>query len=307
MAHTTNSEPGQTEAFVIGSSRYLIAPEDGFRLMKWTLATAGSRSREILHWPEQAGETPFHKIRGGNPLLFPFSARTFDQGVQNFWRAPDGQRLPMPMHGFARDGTFLVTDKTSTQITGTLLPSEEARRAYPFDYLFSVTYAFEELAFTVLMELENREQVALPWSAGHHFYFNLPWHAGAARSHYRLNMEARKYAYQGPDGKLVMEKDREACHDFGDADLMDRIHWELRHNRISFGPKGGEEDVHLIVGDADPPPKGFTIVTWSESQEAPFYCVEPWMGPPNSPEHGKGLHWVGPGEKAGFKVQVSLY
>jgi galactose mutarotase-like enzyme len=295
-----------TREFSVGSSRFLIAPGHGFRLMRWTLRSAAG-TREILHWPDDPGGAPFPSIRGGNPLLFPFSGRSFDRGMENHWRAPGGERLPMPRHGFARDGRFTVVAEGDSHISGRLEPGEAARAAYPFDYVFTVHYTFEELALTVRMELENRDARALPWSAGHHFYFTLPWHPGARRRDYRLNMKARKCARHGPDGRLVMERDRESCHDLSDTELLDRIHWELRHNRVSFGPRGGEEDVHIIIGDAPVPPKGNAVVTWSESAEAPYYCVEPWMGPPNAAEHGKGLHWVGPGETGAFEVKVSLY
>jgi galactose mutarotase-like enzyme len=213
----------------------------------------------------------------------------------------------MPRHGFARDGRFTVTGAGDSHISGRLEPGEAARVAYPFEYVFTVRYTFEELAFTDLLQLHNIDTRPLPWSAGHHFYFTLPWHRGARRADYRLNMEARKCAGHAPDGRLLTQRDRESCHDLSDTVLLDRIHWELRHNRVSFGPRGGEEDVHIIIGDQPAPPKGYAVVTWSESAEAPFYCVEPWMGPPNAAEHGKGLHWVGPGETGSFEVQVSLY
>ena len=155
--------------------------------------------------------------------------------------------------------------------------------------------------------MTNQGSVPIPWSAGHHFFFKIPWHKGALREDYLLRMDPRKCAYHGPDGKLVMEKDRENCHILSDPVLQDRIHWELRHNRISFGPKGGEEDVHILIGDDPVPPKNYTVVTWSESESADYYCIEPWMGPPNAAEHGKGLHWVSPGETETFKVEISLY
>ena len=62
---------------------------------------------------------------------------------------------------------------------------------------------------------------------------------------------------------------------------------------------------HVGKETFDPLP-GATVVTWTEFDDSPFYCVEPWMGPPNSPEHKKGLHWVEPGETESFNVKVSL-
>jgi galactose mutarotase-like enzyme len=306
MGSDSPPSPPSTKRFKVASSEFVIAPEAGFRLMTWTLSTSTGK-REVLYWPDEADSGPFYKTRGGNPLLFPFCGRSFDRGLENHWRIGNNKRLPMPRHGFARNGHFEVVFMTESSIQGKLAPSDEAIQAYPFDYQFKVTYFFEELAFSVRMELENTGNEPMPWSAGHHFYFTLPWHPAARRKDYHLNMEARKCAYHGPDGKLVMEKNRESCHDLSDTALLDRIHWELRHNRISFGPKGGEEDVHLVIGEQPVPSRGVTLVTWSESTDAPYYCIEPWMGPPNAAEHGKGLNWVGPGETDTFSVQVSLY
>jgi galactose mutarotase-like enzyme len=211
------------------------------------------------------------------------------------------------MNGFARQGRFRIAERSDNALTAVLEPGEEALNAYPFEYTFAVRYTFEELSFGVSLILTNLGDERIPWSAGHHFYFNVPWHKGAGRQDYQLHMDSRKCAYPGPDGKLIMEKDRETCHNLADVKLLDRIHWELRRNRVSFGPKGGEEDVHLIMGNDPVPQKNQSLVTWSESETAPFYCVEPWMGPPNAAEHGKGLHWVAPGEQQSFDVEVSLF
>lgn len=305
MKMDPNSSPS-TRMFSVGSSTFRIAPQAGCRLMTWTLRSAMG-TREVLYWPDQAGSTPFEGIRGGNPILFPFCGRSFVDGVEGFWQAPGQKRLPMPKHGYARQGTFEVTGDSAHHLEAVFLPDAAALEGYPFAYRFLVAYTFEELAFTVKLSLENKDTQPIPWSAGHHFYFTLPWHAGASRDDYLLHMEARKSAYHGPDGKLVSSRERNARHALGDPALLDRIHWELRHNQVSFGPKSGEEDVFITIGDGASPPASATVVTWSESMEAPWYCIEPWMGPPNAAGHGKGLHWVGPGEEASFTVRVSLY
>lgn len=291
----------------IGPSSYTLLPEDGFRLMTWTVKTAKS-PREVLYWPEKPDPgTPVAKLRGGNPILFPFAGRSYDRGLECHWRTPEDRRLPMPQHGFARDGRFEVVDCNDQVITGRLLPTEEDREIYPYKYRFEVEYRFEDLAFTCVFRLFNEDDKAIPWSAGHHFYFTLPWHPGARRNDYQLMLDSRKQAFQGPDGKLILHRDRESCHNLADPEILGRNHFELRHRTISFGPRGGEEDIHLRVGSEDPPSKGLSIVTWTEAEDSPFYCVEPWMGPPNAAEHGKGLHYVNPGDCGTFQVEVSLY
>jgi galactose mutarotase-like enzyme len=54
------------------------------------------------------------------------------------------------------------------------------------------------------------------------------------------------------------------------------------------------------------PHSEYAIVTWTESDTAPFFCIEPWMGPPNSPETNVGLHMVNPGERDAYSVTVRL-
>ena len=54
------------------------------------------------------------------------------------------------------------------------------------------------------------------------------------------------------------------------------------------------------------PPADATFVTWTESDDSPFYCVEPWMGPANAAEHKTGLHLVPPGGSESFTVSVAV-
>ena len=72
--------------------------------------------------------------------------------------------------------------------------------------------------------------------------------------------------------------------------------------------KDGEtgDGIRLRIGSGGKPSGDTTVVTWTSGPEAPFYCVEPWMGPPNSPETGTGLHWVEPGQSGVFSVEVRL-
>ena len=88
--------------------------------------------------------------------------------------------------------------------------------------------------------------------------------------------------------------------------MIDTIHTGLRSNEVVFGEKGRPGDVVLRLGNAKVPPADATVVTWSGSDDAPYYCVEPWMGPPNAPEHKLGLHLVPPGETETFAVSITV-
>ena len=88
---------GQTlTRWQVGNSTFLALPEKGARLMNWNLTLGDGSVRDVLYWPELAAIDDFAKVRGGNPILFPFNARTFDRGDIHFWRAADGVR-PEPL------------------------------------------------------------------------------------------------------------------------------------------------------------------------------------------------------------------
>lgn len=274
--------------------------------MSWDLGLSGGQIRSVILWPEDGDLNNPAKVRGGNPILFPFSARTFNKGKINTWKAPGGDVLPMPTHGFARDGQFEVVVEDNNSISMRLVPTEENALAYPFDYEFQVSYRFEMLAMEVEFTLANMGDKKIPWSAGHHFYFSLPWQSGFSRENYRMVLPGTKAVYHAADGSLVPTDFKGGEVSMDDPTLVDRIHFRLKENKVKFGLKNGEEDVTLVLSDAARPLPGTAVVTWIESKDSPFYCVEPWMGPPNSPEHKKGLHWVEPGETESFKIRVTL-
>ena len=81
---------------------------------------------------------------------------------------------------------------------------------------------------------------------------------------------------------------------------------QLTEATLAFGPRSGEEDITIKVGEEAIPGAWATVVTWTPDPEAPYYCVEPWMGPPNSPEHKNGLRFAEPGQVDTFVTEVSL-
>jgi len=298
-------EGRQISRWQIGSSTFLAAPELGARLMRWKIAMGGNE-RSVIEWPDSTERTAFDKVRGGNPILFPFCARTYHKGIENQWLDTEGLVRPMPRHGFARDGEFKIVSIDNQSFTAELVPTDAAKEIYPYDYNFQVTYKFGELHMDVILSLKNNENRPIPWAAGHHFYFTLPWHEGLERKDYRMCMQAKKGFFPAPDGKLIADKSFKGIDSLDDPRMIERIHTHLKLNTITFGPKNGEEDVTMTIGDSEVPSPMTAVVTWSESDDAPFYCVEPWMAPPNSAEHGKGLHWLNPGETEEFKVKISL-
>ncbi len=290
----------------VGQSTFLALPEQGARLMNWNLTLGDGSVRDVIYWPESKTLDNFHLIRGGNPILFPFAGRTFDHGEINFWRAADGIRRSMPMHGLARQGAFKLTHADARGFSAQFVPAAEAREAYPFDYEFAVTYRFEPFRLTCEFTLKNLGNVPLPWCPGHHFYFTVPWDEGTSRADYLVRLAAAERLKQDSAGQLVAGPALRVDESLGNAALVDTLHTGLRGNEATLGLEGRAGDVIVRLGTADIPPPGSTFVTWTPDDQAPYYCVEPWMGPPNAPEHRRGLQVVAPRGTAAFTVSVTV-
>ncbi len=290
----------------VGRSTFLALPERGARLMNWCVTHADGSVRDVIHWPEHADFAEFARVRGGNPILFPFVGRTFDRGDIHFWRAPDGVRRPMPMHGFARQGNFKTLWCDARGFAAQLQPDAAAREAYPYEYEFVVTYRFEPLGLVCEFSLKNLGETPLPWCAGHHFYFTLPWTEGANRADYTLHLPAAERLRQDAAGQLVAGAAFHADEPLANAALSDTLHTQLRSNEVIVREKGRTSALRLRLGTADVPPPDAAFVTWSADETTPYYCVEPWMGPPNSPEHRRGFHLVPPLETGTFTVSIAI-
>lgn len=291
----------------VGASTFLALPEAGARLMNWFITMPDGQFRDVLYWPEDANLDAIARVRGGNPILFPFAARTYCKGEIGFWQDPEGQKRPMSVHGYARQGRFEIDSVHEKGFLARFVPSAEAEAAYPYRYTFTVAYRFEELALHVDLELHNQDARPIPWGPGHHFYFNLPWHTGLDRNNYQLHAPAKKhFRAQNSDGTLTPIKNSPEPISFDDPAAVDLIRCGLKSSEVRFGPKGGEEDISIRIDNKEPPAPWTTLVTWTEDENSPFYCVEPWTAPPNVAEHGKGLRWVEPGKRDVFSVRVSL-
>ena len=289
-----------------GSSSFLVAPEEGARLMNWNITLGDGSVRDVIHWPEALEFDDFAKARGGNPLLFPFAGTSYVDGRRDHWRTPDGKTLPMPQHGFARQGAFRIASIDEYGFAAEFEPDEKTRSYYPYDYGLLVVYRFAELHLQVSLILENNDTRTIPWSPGYHFYFHLPWRRILTRDDFTLKIPAKKaYAYEsgGNLRKLPRPSGEER---FSEPSLVNRIHTDLTAPEAVFGTANGEENVSVRIVEGESSGETRCFVTWTENDDSPFYCVEPWMGPPNPTAHPQGPRFVGPGQRDEFTVEVTL-
>ena len=269
-------------------NKIVVSPGHGARLLRWE-----REGREIITWPEDADWARILKVRGGNPVLFPFIARHFVDGKNELWRDAGGTVRPMPQHGFVRDAQFAVIDGEPDQtLRMRLTDSEETRACYPFAFQFDVVVCLQPGSrLEIRFETTNTGGDPLPYYAGHHFYLALPHRE---RTDWTLGLNCASWGRQAPDGSVVREEAKQDVLPLDDPALIDRYHIQPRDSTVTLlNTKTGQSLIFELSHPGSVP--WYAVTTWTENAASDFYCVEPWLGLPNAIHHGEGLRRLAPG------------
>ncbi len=285
-----------------GASRLQLAPHLGGRLLSWRIG-----DETIIFWPEQADWNNVPRVRGGNPLLFPFLGRHRVDGRIGEWRDAQGVVRPLPMHGFARDLPFShEVDGDGSGVRMTLADTEATRAQYPFAFRFDAGYRLVDThELEVTLTTSNRGDAPLPYYAGHHFYFALPH---ALRRETTLSLPPTARRRQLEDGSISAPEPGAPRYTLDDPLIYDRFHC-LQETptapvRLECAALGRRVDIELDRPGSVP---WYAVTTWTETDTSDFYCVEPWLGLPDAIHNGLGLRWLEPGrtETASLRIRVT--
>lgn len=278
-----------------------FAPQAGGRLLSWTID-----GEAVIHWPEHANWSEPAKVRGGNPLLFPFLGRHRVDGKIGFWRDAQGTVRELPMHGFARDLPFDAhADVHGTGLRMILTDSDATRAGYPFGFRFEAAYSLADArTLDVTLTTTNTGTTRLPYYAGHHFYFTLP-HTQRAQTTLELPPTERRF--QQPDGAISAAEPGAATYTLDEARIHDRFHCLTgtpeRPVRLVAPGIGRIITIDLQRPGSVP---WYAVTTWTEAPESDFYCVEPWLGLPDAIHNGMGLRWLEPGQTEAAALRITV-
>lgn len=284
-----------------GASSALIAPHFGARLLKWTVG-----DQPIIHWPENADWSSDYALahtRGGDPILFPFVARHYVDGVLGQWRDDAGIIRELPMHGFARDMPFEVIEADAGVLRMRLQATDTTRLAYPFDFIFDVIYELKDNVLQATFETTNKSNTPLPYYAGHHFYFSIPHNE---RGDWNIILPCGRCGVQNKDGSINFQPSEKSQISLDDVDLIDRFHLDFSASQVFLKHRGSNRQIIMELG-AEYSVPWYDVTTWTQNETSDFFCVEPWLGLPNAIHSGLGLRWIESGqtEKAVCRIIAS--
>ncbi|WP_027815139.1 aldose epimerase family protein [Paraburkholderia bannensis] len=297
-----NRPPHDILELISGASTLRFAPWAGGRLLSWHVD-----GEPVIRWPGNANWEQPARVRGGNPLLFPFLGRHFVDGQIGRWRDAQGVAHDLPTHGFARDLPFSAeVDPDGRGVRMTLTDSPATRAGYPYAFRFEAVYRLaDDHALDVTLTATNTGDTPLPWYAGHHFYFELP-HDQRAQSTVEMPPALRRH--QLPDGSISAPEQGETQYRVDDAGIIDRFHVlqpTPPATPVRFVTPGLKRAVTIDLDRRDSLP-WYAVTTWTEAADSDFYCVEPWLGLPDAIHNGLGLRWLAPGATESATLQLRV-
>jgi galactose mutarotase-like enzyme len=265
-----------------GRSRAQVYPERGFQLWSYQADVAG-RLVEIIHVPPPGREPPDRRY--GNPVLFPAV------GVSNGAR-PDGwdyqgNWLPMPPHGWARNVYWQIEHLDATSLTAVLLPHAGFKLGFPFDFELQMTYRLEPSALQLDTVIKNLGPELFPYALGFHPYLRTPIQSDTGGK----PGERARCLVRAPAGVRLQSSDgwRTISRGAAEARTIAATAGELAGSVVlaetgatALEVEDQASGLAATVSVAGSEQSYPVWVIWSADPEASYVCLEPWTDAPNA-------------------------
>lgn len=215
-----------------------------------------------------------------SPVLFPNVGKTYKNKM-----LINGEEYTTSQHGFARDSVFECVESTDSMVSFLLNSSEETKKKYPFDFKLFINYYLEGKEVKVEWKVENTGNETMYFTIGAHPAFRFA-KKDEVKSDYILK-------FPGKDQLEYILVDKETEDGMGTAIPEEKRTLKLENNTYVLNEEIFDNDALILDGtqieeawvchkDGTPyvgmkceefPSFGI----WSV-KDAPFVCLEPWMG-----------------------------
>ena len=232
-----------------------------------------------------------------SPILFPIVG-----GLKDNCFLYEGKTYHIPRHGFARDKTFTVEQRSADTATFLLTSDEASLKNYPFSFELRLHYVLKDNTLSVTYAVKNTGNGAMYFSVGGHPAFRVPLAAGADYTDYRIELNAAETIGRYPlskNGLLELNPDP-----FLENTDTIPLHPSLFYEDAVVLKHLSAQSMAIV---SDKTPHGLRMTfeefpyfgIWA-AKDAPFVCLEPWCGIADSVNASQELT-----EKEGINVLVS--
>ena len=135
--------------------------------------------------------------------------------------------------------------------------------------------------------------------------FSGTWRKDLALSDHTLKIPAKTvYQYETKGNLTKKVPSTDGSYRLDAPDLINNIFNQTTVPSAEISLGNGEETIRISeVGGAEVGSR-LTFVTWTKP-ESPYYCLEPWMSPPNSPAN-ETTRLVAPSARDEFTIEIEL-
>lgn len=211
------------------------------------------------------------------PVLFPNVGKHYG----NHYRIGD-KEYASKQHGFARDTDFTCIDSTLDSVTHQIRSTEETKEVYPFDFVLRIRHILKGRTLTVSWKVANNSDTDMYFAIGGHPAFRVPVLPDTRRSDYRLTFDGQEsltYLLLDPESGTAKAEEKATLKlENGTCQIEDHM---FDHDALVFDNQITRAGIQLPDGTPYLELRcvGFpNFGIWSASQDAPFVCLETWMG-----------------------------
>jgi hypothetical protein len=223
-----------------------------------------------------------------SPILFPIVG-----SLRNNNYIYNNSIYHLPRHGFAREMDFEVKEKTDLEVVFSLKQTGATLEKYPFNFELQISYTLTNSVLKIGYKVINNNDFSMPFSIGAHPAFALP----SDFKYYELLFEkSEKLIVSTLENDLISN----ATYILPMENNSLRLNYSLFENDALIFKTIASKSVtitenkipFLKVHYNDFPSLGI----WTKSQ-APFICIEPWIGYADTIENNGNLE-----DKEGIQI-----
>ena len=244
-----------------------------------------------------------------SPWLFPICSNLYQK--QYTYR---GKTYQMGQHGFASKCVFEAVSVSDTAIKLLLLPNEQTRACYPFDFAFTVSYRLVENRLECKATIENSGEEMMYATVGAHPGFNVPLGGEGEYTDWYLEFGEKC----SPDAVVFTEEmcdsGRRAPYDLTDGKklmlshelfLIDGVFLTGVPGSVTLRSDKAAHKVTVTYGNVP------YVGVWSSDNGGAFVCVEPWHGMASyegayAIEEKNNMFRMAAGDKKSFDMTITF-
>ncbi|MBK0381637.1 aldose 1-epimerase family protein [Pedobacter sp. SD-b] len=243
--------------------------------------TLSSKGAELVSLIDKNDHTEY--IWQGNPDIWGYHAPNLFPivgGLKDDTLWVDGEKHHLNRHGFARTTVFRKIEAAPQQAIFEIRYDDELLKIYPYKFEFQVIYYLKGRTLEVLYKVINMDDKTIYFSVGAHPGFNVPLVKGEKFEDYSIEFQydddlithqlSKNGLFDGKTLKIpTVKQELKLTKPLFEHDAL--VFKNLKSKAVTLKSKFSTKTVKVEFPHFD------YLGIWSKA-DAPFVCIEPWLG-----------------------------